>query len=45
MIPERDWQRATMPRWKVRLLRVIFPFGWYVRIGGKTYVFRDPPPE
>lgn len=42
-ISESDWERATMPRWKLRILRIVLPFGWFVRIGGKTYFFRNPP--
>lgn len=43
-ISEDVWKEATLPRWKATLLKAIFPRRWFVRLRGKMYVFRTPPP-
>lgn len=43
MIDEALWNRVTLSRWKVTLLRVIFPRRWWVQIGQKVYFLRMPP--
>jgi len=39
-IPEEDWQKAVIPAWKLRLLRVLFPRRRAVVIRGRMYLIR-----
>jgi hypothetical protein len=41
-LSEEVWAEAKIPRWKLQLLRVLFPRRPAVVIRGRTYLLRYP---
>jgi len=39
-IPREAWEKAVIPPWKLRLLRLAFPRRQAVRLRGRTYLIR-----
>lgn len=40
MIPQEAWDKATIPPWKLRLLRLAFPRRQAVKLRGRIYLIR-----
>jgi len=39
-LPEEVWDKAVIPPWKLRLLRIVFPRRKVVILRGHTYLIR-----
>jgi hypothetical protein len=40
LVPQEAWEKAVIPPWKLRLLRLAFPRRQAVILRGKTYLIR-----